>query len=862
MRLSLFRWAQRATKVHKGKLAELGAHTFPSRAPLGPAKETPSTMLGYIWDVMQQHPQSVVLAQVGSFYELHFNQAVEWGPPLNLKVARKRQQCPVSNAPFVNMAGFPVPQLERFVRQLIENHNKTVVLLEQDQKAIADGSIESAKRPMTRIVTPGTLIAESFMNSQTNNWLVSLQPAPHTRPTSEIGLVWVDIAGGGQVRFQSTTWNDIDSDIARISPAEILLEDGRIADQIGENHAFVNVRRFPPRESIDYERWFCDPPEAVRYIVDHHMSERTQKAFAAVLDHISETHPGSHIQLGLPRQYNPDEVMQLDARARDALELSEVGSGSAKGSLLSTLRRTVTQPGARLLHQWLSEPLRHHAGIMSRQEKVQRFLDDSAKRDNVRALLSGQPDGPRLLQKLGARKLEPLDLVAIAQSIENAAELRQHLSEFEEWAATLDCLTSAASKTAGKILRAIDFDQILRGPDDSEEPNDLLVEKGDELKYIPILRPATSKRLRDLWSSQASFSDRRAAIAKRLSEEVGVNLTLRWSAQYGYHAHIKSPSPAVDHKFEVLSRSKKTANIIDREWRQLGHERDEFGELLRREEARILEKLRSELIQHSRELRNAYEVLASIDAHLSLAVLAIEKNLVKPEIVEAPILDIKGGRHISVEMGRALGGHSFTVNDCELTLDRPVCMVTGPNMGGKSTFIRQGAVIALLAHIGCWVPANSAVIGLVDRIFCRIGAGDDLYRGRSTFMMEMLETSTILGSASRHSLAILDEVGRGTAPLDGLALAYATIQHLSERNHCRTLFATHFGPEIASALGGKHISYLKATVDVAGDDVHFNYKLKPGVATDSHGLMVAKMAGFPKRALDNAWKYVQGVTIQ
>lgn len=856
MRLSFYRWAQRATKVQRGKLTELGALSFPSRTPLGPEKEVPSTMLGYIWDVMQRHPESVVLAQVGSFYELHFNHAVDWGPPLNLKVARKKQQCPVSQAPFVNMAGFPVPQLERFVRQLLENHNKTVVLLEQDQKAIADGSAEDAKRPVTRILTPGTLVAESFVNSQTNNWLVALQPAPRTRSTSEIGLVWVDLAGGGHVHFQSTTWDDIDSDLARIAPAEILLEDVKVTEQLDDNRTFVNVRRFPPRESIDYERWFCDPPEAVRYIVDHHMSERTQKAFAAILQHISETHPGSHLQLGLPKEYNPAEVMRLDARARDALELAEVGTGSARGSLLSTLRRTVTQPGARLLHQWLSEPLRHYTRIIDRQEKVQRFLEELTKTEALRSLLGGQPDGPRLLQKLGSRKLEPLDLVAVSQSIENAAQVRSHISEFPEWAEILDRLVTNASKTAAKILHAIDFDQVLRRPEDPEDP---LVEKGDELRYIPILRPGASKRLRDLWASQKNFRERRGSIEKRLAHSLGINLTLRWTAQHGYHVHVKNPSSDVDQKFELLSRSKKTANIADQEWRQLGRERDEFGELVRREEARILERFRNEITQHSRELRNAYDALAEIDALVSFAVLATEKDLVRPTIVEPPILDIKGGRHISVEMGRALGGQSFTVNDCELSLAQPVCMVTGPNMGGKSTFIRQGAVIALLAHIGCWVPAESAVIGLVDRIFCRIGAGDDLYRGRSTFMMEMLETSTILASATRHSLAILDEVGRGTAPLDGLALAYATIQHLSERNGCRTLFATHFGPEIASALGEDHVSYLKATLEVGEGDVIFNYRLKPGVATDSHGLMVAKMAGFPQRALDTAWNYVQGV---
>jgi len=839
------------------------------------AKREAQTMLTYIRDTQQRFPNAVVMTQVGAFMELYFDQAVEFGPKLNLKVARKAQAGP-DGQPFVNMAGFPLQHKEKYEKMIVHDWGRTVVSLMQDSRYLLRGGSEAEKRPVARVLTPGTLLAESFVDMTINNYLCCVQPAQ-----SQFCVMWVDVASGA-VKYQFVDEADLGNTLSRISPSEVLVGKSTHRSVAGVESAVaayapqaaLSRHQFPPIE------WWNTRASASQRFGIESLGTAAARAFVGLVSYIDECMPGSRIDVQPPARFFSTRTMQMDARARDALELTATsarGTRSSRGSLLSVIRRTQTQSGARLLQEWLTAPLQNPEEISARQNKVQFFLDlNRAKLVQIQQLLAELPDGPRVLQKLWQPSVDPLDLAAFARSVNTFSELRAVLAQLavpRDWQRIFEELSTELLNFASRVEHAINMDNVVAESEEGPRrrpgaSSATKIAPATNRDYIPVLNPDISDDLQAIYRRESGFAAREREIDDRIKRTYGPSADLRWSPTHQFYVYIvangsNEPDPSL-----LLGRSKKTCYVADAEWAALGTERLELSSDLRSVEERILDELRTTIVtEFVPVMRKLYALGDEIDVQLSLAVLAIEKKLVRPEIVEDPhAFVIEKGRHITVETGLATGGFAsgFVANDCDLSAPQPICMITGPNMGGKSTYIRQNAVITVLAHIGSFVPAKSARIGVVDRIFCRIGAGDDLYNGRSTFMMEMLETSSILTNATNRSLAILDEVGRGTSGKDGIAIAYASIKHLTLKKQCRTLFATHYGEEIWGLMARQRrgaeltrgIRLLQASLRVDGPpgakQIKFDYQLKPGISSSSCGLLIAELAGFPDSALKDA----------
>lgn len=889
--------------------------------PIKPVSLGSSTMLEHIYNTQQKFPNAVVLTQVGSFMELYFDQASKYGPMLNLKVAYKNQSSPIPGQPTVCMSGFPLSQKEKYERLLVCDFGLKVVTLMQDSKEVIGGGSEESKRPVTRILTPGTLLGESFVDESKSNYLASL--SIYGRDAT---LMWVDVANG-DVMYEDMRLEDIGNALARVSPSEVII-DSKLSR--GE-FAVEMVCQYAPNATISrtffptLEQWRSNKNHSTTYKVDS-LSKNAQRAFMGLNEYITNSLPTNPIELQTPSRVIGGTVMELDASARASLDLTpssrlsgsrnnaannseSYSGGQQSNSLYTTIKRTNTASGSRLLHDWLSAPLLSIEKISERQDKVKYFLDQNpAEVQNLRRIFQELPDGSRVLQKLRSVNVDPRDLIAYASSIVSINKIKNFLHTFPDVPKTftepLEKYTPHLLESAITIVESIKVDQLdlsKEGPLGEENESSASSSEessGDESlkttgkrksktgrkspnassstraspashrEYIPVLNENAFKELQEIYTQRKGFNDREAAIRERLIDQYGSSVELRWSPQHDHHIKItRGPEPAPE---LVLARSKNTIYFLDTEWKILGTEILESSAVLKRIEEEILDRMRREVIStHISHTREVYKACDELDVILSFAQLAQEHHLVRPKLVENPgVFEIKGGRHLTIEIGLSTSGLStsgYIPNDCDLSNPQPVCMITGPNMGGKSTYLRQNAIIALLAQTGCYVPCDEATLGIVDRIYCRIGAGDDLYRGRSTFMVEMLEAAEILNTATERSLAIVDEVGRGTSNNDGVAIAYASIKHLALRTKCRVLFATHYGTEIKQLLESEKQSGLTDVIRLLMTELSvnpdgklvFHYNLKEGIATSSRGLLIAELAGFPAAAMKDAHDIVQ-----
>ncbi|KAA8912946.1 hypothetical protein TRICI_003328 [Trichomonascus ciferrii] len=878
---------------------ELGAKYFDSgKLPLEPvsgSKAATKKMSMYqgIRKTMVEHPSSIVLTQVGSFYELYFEQAAEFGPKLNLKVAKKQSQ-EVPNG-FVFMAGFPCYQLDRYLKMLVNDLAKNVTLVEQFELPGA-GSTKNIERRVTRTITPGTLISESFIDAHRANYLLSivftnahLEKVP--TEDSPVGLSWIDLSVGS-FYYQSTTVKDLASDIARLQPKEILLDSDirRYGVECGKWYAdlsdlsryFISYQRFPNRDDFgQYSSTFADVSVSTAEYRADNTGYREVTAMMAILSYLKENLPESQLSVRFPQKVVSTEVMKMDNRSMEALEIFQSTGNVTRGSLFNTIKRTVSPSGTRLLNRWLSEPLVDIGDIERRHDLVEFFLHHRNLSRQVYSELSSINDCMRLLQKINLRKVDPTDLVALVTSVFSMEKILRLFKDHNENAVVGELIERLQAnikdpiKLAKRAYKWLDTESIMvQESSESEETPEEPTKKPKRISTNgmvdkPIMKETASVELSRLYEDYRSFDELKMELQKRLTDDQnpGVQVSLKWSPQYLYYAHVTLSGLKKGVTFDdvrvpgtILNQTKNRQCIQNSEWAVLGTNRERILEKKKVIEERLLEKLRREALQNRVSLRECCDVIDELDVLISFATLTREYGLIRPQMALDSETNIISGRHLTVETGLINRGVNFVPNDCHLDNDK-IWVITGPNMGGKSTFIRQIAVTTVLAQIGCYVPAQSATIGVVDQIFCRVGAADDLYRDRSTFMVEMLETSSILRNATPRSLAILDEVGRGTSGRDGLAIAYATIMHLSQENNCRALFATHFGQELHQLLQRNNLheavdyyhTDILETPQVEGiSSFSFDYKLKKGVCVESQGIKVAALAGFPNRALEIA----------
>ncbi|PLB44775.1 hypothetical protein P170DRAFT_367259 [Aspergillus steynii IBT 23096] len=876
---------------------------------------------------MQKFKNCVILTRVGGFYELYFEQAEEFAPLLNLKLASKK-----TSAGPVPMAGFPFFQLDRFLKTLVQDLNKYVAISEEfanetDDRTRSGGLLFDRK--VARIITPGTLIDEKFMDPSENNFLLAIYidiPALRTQlehhpdggsyqhvlssASQHVGLSWLDLSTG-DFFTQYTTAQSLPSAIARIGAREILVDQG-LKDLIGQElqlligHDQRLMTLFQFRDGIlPMAQWDSMLEAPIDAKAMESFTREEVAAGSSLLEYIRVQLQGLNMKLQPPRRRHLNESMNIDRNSLRSLEILESArDGFGKGSLLHAVRRTSTKSGARLLRDRLTSPSTSLQVINERLDLVSRLISANELRDSVMQLLKRSYDSQRLVQKFTLGRGDPDDLICLSRAIEASKEIRSamstsiHNDRSSQSALSLVTMVNrlhldGPSALADRILAAIDeesLQQKQRIDDDTAAEaaslaQEVALNEGvpSDLEALPkkvrsktgdrsnaatdessdveswIMRRDASPALSKLHQSLAELQDEKTTLTQSLREAVGSSaLSLKWTPGLGHICHVKGAKISQEALEELgvtrnISSTKSTRSFYFPAWAELGGRTDQVKVQIRQEEQAIFESLRREVILNLVKIRRNAAVMDELDVACSFATLAEEQHLVRPILTDSTNHKIVGGRHPTVKLGLEEQGRRFVSNDCFLGRMERIWLITGPNMAGKSTFLRQNALITILAQVGSFVPAEYAEIGIVDQIFSRIGAADDLFRDQSTFMVEMLETATILKQATPRSFVIMDEVGRGTTPEDGTAVSFACLHHLHYRNQCRTLFATHFHTlaDLTQDFGalGRYCTDVKETPSGSFSFVH---RLRKGVNRESHALKVAQLAGLPSETIDMA----------
>ncbi|KAG6861219.1 hypothetical protein C0995_002568 [Termitomyces sp. Mi166 len=865
-----------------------------------------TTLAQEILENLRKFPHCLLLTRVGQFYESYFDQAIEISRLLNIKLTTKKW-----GSGRVPMCGFPLVHLDKHLKVLIQQ-NKRFVAMCEEFPCHSEGT-RTFDRRVTRVVTPGTLIDEPFLNPFENNYLLAIGiPNIETLSTdNQVGLAWIDVSTG-EFFSRRTNIDGLRDELARIAPREVVLDgllrqikDHPIYEALAEDDNFVSY--ITPAEISSSEDSKLHPGlVAVEtssqgdsmgepYFKGHDTSPEEASAISLLTAYLHANLLEHMPVLSSPNREASEERMQIDSHTIKGLEIREgFREGGTKGSLLSAIKRTVTSGGTRLLSRWLCSPSTSISEINSRQSLVAFFHSRPHFHADLAEALANAEDTSRISQKFMLGRGETADLLGIKRTIRAWADIIKRVqyekemesverSDFniDDWT-SLDMLISRMIPLDGLSKR---ISTALGDKSSSELPESTSVDAGtgEDTEETPVSegegilsndtetlwRSGTSK-----WTIKPSFSATLTTLHDNLQkllfqrEEMerdlqlkydAPSLTLRVSPAHGMHVHLAKAKRdqtkiIADPDFVSIAESASTRCFFFKDWSRLASQLAETSLALTLAEKEVFETLRNESLR-----RNA-RLLDELDVAMSFATLASELNFVRPQMTEDPIYRVTNGRHPTVELGLFGAGRVFTPNSVALTPTIRLHVITGPNMAGKSTFLRQTALIAILAQTGSFVPADFAVLGIVDRLFSRIGAKDDLFHDRSTFMVEMLETSEILRRATPKSLVIMDEVGRGTTVTDGLAIAYATLHHLVNTNQCRALFATHFH-ELSDMLGYPDqnqrnfgsVEFFCTDVDETDDD-HFayQYRVRPGVNRDSHGLKVAQLAGMPTAAVNVA----------
>jgi DNA mismatch repair protein MutS len=792
-----------------------------------------SPVMAQYLDIKKANPGCLLFFRMGDFFELFFDDAVAAAQALDIALTRRGRH----EGADIPMCGVPVHTADAYLARLIRAGFKVAICdqIENPAEARRRGARGPVRRAVTRVVTAGTLTEEGLLDARRNNYLAGLAEAG-----GEMGLAWLDLSTGA-FALAPTSEGALAGDLARLSPGEILLPERMLA-RPALFELFAEWKpALTPLPNARFES------EAARRRLENfyrvgaldgfgNFGRAELAAAGALVDYVSLTQQRGEPHLEPPRRVAPGSVMQIDAATRRNLELVATLAGERKGSLLATIDRTVTAAGARLLAEHLAAPLTEPIAITARLDAVQFFIDRPEARAPLRERLKRCPDIERALTRLSLGRGGPRDLAALAQSLGETASLREMLAQ-PGLVPLPERLTEARDRLGehGALVERLGRALAAELP--------LFARDGG------FIEAGYSNEL-DEWRSLRDESRRMiAALQARYSSETAIGaLKIRHNNVIGYYIEVSANhagklGPEFIHRQTMAGAQRyTTAELAELETKIAS-----AAERALALELRLYEDLVGEVMARRAEIAAAAAALATLDVAAALAELAAEALWVRPTIEDSTAFEVTGGRHPTVEAalaGEGRGG-GFVANDCVLA-DNRIWLVTGPNMAGKSTFLRQDALIAILAQMGSYVPARAARIGVVDRLFSRVGAADDLARGRSTFMVEMVETAAILNQAGPRSFVILDEIGRGTATFDGLSIAWAALEHLHEVNRCRTLFATHYHELTALAAKLPGLACHTMRVKEWKGDVVFLHEVGPGTADRSYGIHVAKLAGLPK----------------
>ena len=796
-------------------------------------------MMAQYLEIKADHPDALLFYRMGDFYELFFDDAVAAAEALDIALTKRGKHLGEDIA----MCGVPVHAAEGYLLTLIRKGFRVAVCeqLESPAEAKKRGYKSVVKRGVVRLVTPGTLTEETLLEARRHNFLAALSEV-----RGEAAIAWVDISTG-ELRVLATPTERFPPELARLLPREVLVseaKDAEFSDLVTESGASITPL---PGGSFDSQSALkrLTGLFEVESLDAFGAFERAEiSALGAIIDYLELTQKGKLPLLRPPIRELSGGTMQIDAATRRNLELTQALSGGRQGSLLATIDRTVTAAGGRLLERRISAPSCDLSVIALRHDAVQHAVDDADFREELRGSLRKCPDMDRAMSRLSLDRGGPRDIAAIRNGIAQAEVISGKIS---------DEMPDLVNELSSSLIGFDELSELLESALVAEPP--LLARDGGFIAQGFDEDLDEARTLRDEGRSVI------AGLQSQYVEDSGVtSLKIKHNNVLGYF--IETPATHADKMLsaplsETFIHRQTTANAVRFTTVELSEMETKIlnaGARALEIEKRLYERLKTAILSVSGALGDCARALAELDVVTGLASLARSENWARPVVDDSRRFEVDAGRHPVVEHALKAEGAPFIANDCDLSGEAAgsIWLLTGPNMAGKSTFLRQNALVALLAQAGSFVPAKSAHIGLVSQLFSRVGAADDLARGRSTFMVEMVETAAILNQADDRALVILDEIGRGTATYDGLSIAWATLEHLHDVNECRALFATHYHE--MTQLADKMDGVENATVAVKEWDgeVIFLHEVRRGAADRSYGVQVAKLAGLPPQVVERA----------
>ena len=781
--------------------------------------------------IKREHADAVLFFRMGDFYEMFYDDARLASKVLGLTLTSRNK-----GPDAVPMAGVPHHAVEGYLSKMIRAGYRVAICDQLEDPAEAAGLVD---RGVTRIVTPGTLTEDALLESKRANYLAAV-----CADEARVGLAWVDVSTG---RFLARDINvDVLGDeLARLAPAECLLPERRAQDASDRIAAIV---RAVTSAVTPHRDWVFDYDNARRILTEHFRTHSLDgfgcesmgpavSSAGALIDYLRETQRTSLAHISKIEPYLADAYCGLDRTTRRCLELTETQrEGGREGSLLWVLDRTETPMGARLLYEWVTQPLRIVGEINVRQDGVEAFVKDSRLRAEVRKVLHEIGDMERLAAKISSGRCNARDLLGLKNSLRQIVPLRNAL----------------ASRTEPIIAAACEG---------LKEPPDVvaLIERAispdapHTLRDGGIIREGHNAELDEL---RAIRRDGRQWIARFQSQEIertGIpSLKVGFNQVFGYYIEVtQTHSAKIPQNYirkQTLKNAERYVTPELKEYESKVLHADERSKAL---EYELFQAVREVAAKHTLEVQQCAAAVALIDVLHSLAQVAAENNYIRPKVTDDKATDIRDGRHPVLE--KTLADEKFVPNDFAMDgEEHVVSVITGPNMAGKSTYIRQVALLVLMAQMGSFIPAARAAVGVADRIFTRVGASDEIARGRSTFMVEMNETANILNNATPKSLIILDEVGRGTSTFDGVSIAWAVTEYIYNHLKARTLFATHYHELAELALMLPGVRNYNVAVKEWKDDVIFLRKIVDGSTDKSYGIHVARLAGLPGTVIERA----------
>lgn len=777
-------------------------------------------------EIKKQYPDAILFFRLGDFYETFDEDAQVTSRELDIVLTSRN----VAKGTRIPMAGIPHHAAENYLARLIEK-GYHVAICEQ----VGDQPVKGLfPRKVTRVVTPGTILEPELLRGDQNNYLVSLVVLDN-----HAGIAYVDITTG---EFSTTELESPDlptslrAEMLRLKPAEILLAEG------------IHLNGDLPGHSSTWPSWrfeFARCEETLKFhfkvaALDGYGLRGKPlaiRAAGALLQYLQETQPAALKLLNSLSTYSLSEFMTLDAATRRNLELTEtIRQGETRGSLLAVLDRAVTPMGKRLMRQWVSKPLLDIQAITQRQDCVEYFVQNGLLCAELREILSGFADLERLTNRVVSGSASPRDLVA----------MRSTLMLIPGLAALFSMQPSPLQNALNQLFPLARELNLLQQAIQEDPPA--------TLQHNGIIKPGFSSELDQIMVSSAHARDWISGLEASERERTGIKtLKVGYNKVFGYYIEVtRANAESVPSEYIRKQTLVNAERFITPELKEYETLVLNASERIHEIETRVFRQVCADLASSSEHLLATARTVAELDVLASLAETASLNNYIRPQIVAEPTLNIFDGRHPVVEL--TLRGERFVPNDASFEVGEVVRVITGPNMSGKSTYLRQVALLVLMAQMGCFIPAREAVIGLVDRIFTRIGAQDEIHAGQSTFMVEMIETANILNHATTRSLLILDEVGRGTSTYDGVSIAWAMVEYL--HNHpdlrARTLFATHYHEltQLSDLLPG--VRNYNVAVSESEGKVIFLHKIVPGGADRSYGIHVAQLAGMPRPVIQRA----------